>query len=145
MSVLTFQSVTAVSEAVEKIPDRGMFDRSLAAVILQILLADVSNVTCLGILGEQMVEGLVLGRSRLLRDSFIPFLAIGKDRIDVEDHAAEIEQAMPNHVPDREPRISYWRGSGSFGVDSRIVGHRKHLGAGDGRGKPTRLRLLGKA
>ena len=39
-------------------------------------------------------------RPDLGRDRLIPFLAVGEDRIDVEDHPAKVEQAVPDHVAD---------------------------------------------
>ena len=33
-------------------------------------------------------------------NGLVPFVAVGEDRVDVEDHAAEIEQAMPHHLAD---------------------------------------------
>src|SRR3546814_16396551 len=49
-----------------------------------------------------MVERLVPVRTKILGDRLVPFLAIGEDRIDIEDHAAEIEQAVPNNLADSE-------------------------------------------
>ena len=52
-----------------------MVDRLALVVGQQILLADIGDVGALRILGEQMVEGLVLGRPDVLGDRLIPFLA----------------------------------------------------------------------
>ena len=49
-----------------------------------------------------MVERLVLARADRLGDRLVPFLAVGEDRIDVEDHAAEIEHPVAHDVADRE-------------------------------------------
>ena len=73
----------------------------------EILLADVGDVALLGILGEQMVEGLVLGRADRLGDRLIPFVAVGEVRIDVEDHAAKIEQPMAHDFADAEAGLGH--------------------------------------
>ena len=52
------------------------------------------------ILGEQVVIGLVLGRTHFLRDGFIPFVCIGENRIDIEDNAAKIEQSVTQNLAD---------------------------------------------
>ena len=49
-----------------------------------------------------MVEGLVLGRAHRLGDRLIPFVAVGEFGVDVEDHAAEIEQAMAHDLANAE-------------------------------------------
>src|SRR5688500_20241359 len=41
-----------------------------------------------------ILKGLVLGRSDRLGDGIIPFIAVGELRVDVENDAAEIEQAV---------------------------------------------------
>ena len=68
----------------------------------QVLLADIGDVARFRILGEQVVIGLVLGRTQVLRYRLVPFLAVGEDRIDVEDHAAEIEQPVAYDLANRE-------------------------------------------
>ena len=93
----------------------------------QILLADIGDVARFRILGEQMVERLVLGRPDLLGDRLIPFLAVGEDRIDVEDHAAEVEQPVAHHLADREAGMGDRRRRGGrcvgVGHDCRGRGH----------------------
>src|SRR3954451_20319147 len=64
--------------AIEHRADRRMVDRLIAVVGQKVLLADVSDVAALGILGEEMVERLVLRRAHRLRDRLVPFLAVGK-------------------------------------------------------------------
>src|SRR5689334_6754110 len=49
-----------------------------------------------------MVEGLVSRWAQRFGNGFVPFLAIGEEGIDVEDHAAEIEQLVTHHVADGE-------------------------------------------
>ena len=75
-----------------------MVDRLSLVIEDQILLANVSDVAALGILGEQVIEGLVLGRPDFFRNGLIPFVAVGKFGIDIEHHAAKIEQAMADDL-----------------------------------------------
>ena len=81
-----------------------MVDRVFAVVEHQVLLAHIGDVAALRILGEQMVKGLVLGRAQRLRDRLVPFFAIGEFGIDIEHHSAEVEEAVADHVADRETR-----------------------------------------
>lgn len=69
----------------------GVVDWPLLMVGKQILLAHISDIAVLCIFGEQMVKWLVLRRPHGFWDRLIPFLAIGKNRINVEHHATKIE------------------------------------------------------
>ena len=102
--VLGPKPVAPLVELFEQAADRRMVDRLLAVVADQILLADIGDVALLRIFGEQMVEGLLLGRADLLGDRLVPFVAVRKFRVDVEDDAPEVEQAMANDLADREAR-----------------------------------------
>jgi hypothetical protein len=84
-----------------------MFDRLVAVVDDKVLLADIGDVSGLGILGEQMVKRLVPGRAEVLGNRFVPFLAIGEFGIDVEHHATEVEDPVTHHVADRETRAGH--------------------------------------
>ena len=98
MAMFAAEEVTALVEAVEEAVDGRVVD--LAAVLVgdEVLLANVRDVARLRILGEQVIERLVPGRAQVLGDRLIPFLAVGEFRVNVEDDAAEIEQAVANHV-----------------------------------------------
>jgi hypothetical protein len=87
---------------VEHRRDGRMVDRLVAVVGNEVLLADVGDVAALRILGEEVVEGLVLGRPESLGDGLIPFLAIGEERVDVEDHSTEIEQTVAHDLAEGE-------------------------------------------
>ena len=106
-----------------------MVDRLVGIVGDQILLADIGDVARFHILGEQMVERLVLARPDILRDRLIPFRAVGEDRIDIEDHAAKIEYAVAHDIADREARMGN-RGQWDFCIKgvSRDMG--RDVGAG---------------
>ena len=77
--------------------------RSLA-VGQQVLLGDIGGVGAVRVLGEQVVEGLVLGRADLLGDRPPPLLRVGEGGVHVEDHAPEREQSVPDHLADLESR-----------------------------------------
>ena len=81
-----------------------MIDRAGLAVLQQVLLADIGGVARITVLGEQVVERLLAGRADFLGDRFVPFLAVGEDRIDIENHPAKIEQLVAHDVADAEPR-----------------------------------------
>ena len=125
MSVFAAQIVAAISIASEQPGDGGMINWLFAFVEHQILLADIGDIAAFHILGEQVVKGLVLGRPDVERDSVVPFIAIGKDRIDIENHAAKIEQAVPNDIANCKIRMGDRRqrdgGIGREGGDVRAV------------------------
>jgi hypothetical protein len=110
MPVLVPKMVTAVGITVEQALDRGMIDHLVAVVMHQIMLADISDIIAFGIFGEEMVEGLILCRANILRDGLIPFLAVGEDGIDVENHPPKLEQPMPHDIADRKARVGNGRG-----------------------------------
>jgi hypothetical protein len=71
----------------------------------QVLLRDVGDVLAFRVLGEEMVEGLVLPRADFLGDRQPPLLGIGEYRVDVENDPAEWEDPVPDHVSDAELRL----------------------------------------
>jgi hypothetical protein len=73
-------------------------------IFQQVLLRYIGDVFGLVVLGEQMVEGLVLARPDFLRNGLIPFLRVREFGIDVENDAAEREQPVAHHLPDPETR-----------------------------------------
>jgi hypothetical protein len=64
-------------------------DRFSGIVRHQILLGDVGDVLAVRVLGVEVIERLFLGGTHLGGDRAPPFLGVGEDRIDVEDHSAE--------------------------------------------------------
>ena len=63
----------------------------------QILLADIGDITALGILCKQVIKGLILFGANMFGDRLIPFLAIGKNGVDIKDHTAKIKDAVAHH------------------------------------------------
>src|SRR6188472_1707899 len=89
-------------EAAEIVADLGMAHRLARIIDKEVLLRHIGNVFCLLIFGEEMVEGLVLGRPDLLRDRQPPFFRVGERRIDIENDAAKGKQPVLHHLTDSE-------------------------------------------
>src|SRR5689334_23484094 len=89
-------------EAAEIVADLGMPHRFARIIDEEVLLRHIGNVFCLLIFGEEMVEGLVLGRPDLLRDRQPPFFRVGERRIDIENDAAKGKQAVLHHLTNSE-------------------------------------------
>ena len=103
--------VAPVLEAVEQLAHRGMIDRPAIGIRHQIALTDIGDVGRIFVFGEQMIKRLIAARTDILGDRLIPFFAIGKDRIDIEHHAAKGEQAVAHHVSDAEAGTGLPRGN----------------------------------
>src|SRR5688572_9384874 len=123
------QPVATVGEPLEHAGYGGMTDRLAERVGQQILLADIGDVPRFRILGEQVVERLVLRRPDVLGDRLVPFLAVGEDRVDVEDHAAKVEQPVTHDLADREAGMGHGRRRGGSGRFDLVAGlcHRSHM------------------
>src|SRR5262245_21062749 len=91
-------------EALEEFPDLRVTDRFAGFVIEQVLAGNLSDILGFVVLGEEVIEGLVLARADVFRDREPPFLGVVEDRIDVENHAPEREQPVLDHLPDAELR-----------------------------------------
>ena len=136
MPMARSQPVPSVGEIVEQLIDAGMIDRTADAVTHQILLADIGDISRIVVLGEKMVKRLVACRSDFGRDRLIPFLAIGEDRIDIEDDAAKIEHAVADDISYAEAGRDDGRRVGDrIGVDRLLVHDVGNLG-----GLPRRTR-----
>src|SRR5690606_17155708 len=66
--------IVAVRRPVEKLAQLRMPDRLAGLVLEQVLFGYISDVFCLRILGQKMVERLILARPHLFRDRLVPFL-----------------------------------------------------------------------
>jgi hypothetical protein len=98
------QFIPPVTEVHEYPGNCRMFDRPILFVGHQILLTDISNIAVVRIFREQMIERLILARSNLGWNRIVPFLAIGKDRIDIEDHTAKFKHSVAHHIADAKTR-----------------------------------------
>src|SRR5690606_22846150 len=72
------------------------------AVVKQVLLRHIGNVLRLFVLGEKVIEGLVLGRPRSFRNGLIPFLCVVEFRVHIENHAPERQQAVTDDLAYRK-------------------------------------------
>ncbi len=86
-----------------------MIDWACLTIGKQILLADVGHIAVVAIFREQVIEWLFPVRPDFRRNRFVPFLAIGEDRIDIEDNAAKIEHPVAHDIADPEPRLGPFR------------------------------------
>jgi hypothetical protein len=84
----------------ENLGDLRVPDRFAGIVRQEILLGDVGDVFGFRILGEQMIERLILVGPVLLGDRQPPFLGIVEDRIDIEDHAPERKDPVTDDLSD---------------------------------------------
>jgi hypothetical protein len=98
------QAVPAVLEPIEHLRHLRMFHRATKRVRNEVLLAHISDVGAILILGEKMVEGLLPIRADAFGNGGVPFLAVRENRIDIEHHAAKIEDAVAHHFAQGEVR-----------------------------------------
>src|SRR5215467_2145672 len=77
-----------------------MPERLTGIVRQQILFGHIGNIFGFGVLGEQMVKGLILVWAHLRRNRLIPLLRVAEERIDIEHHAAKRIDAMPHDLAD---------------------------------------------
>src|SRR5512134_2505623 len=94
-------------DAGEYLVDLGVSDRLAADVRQEILLGDISNITRLLILGEEVIVRLILDRPDILRDRQPPLLGIGEFGIDIENDAAERVNPVTNDLPDLILGLTY--------------------------------------
>mgnify|MGYP000896227638 CR=1 FL=1 len=116
MPVARPQGVFPILIPAEQTCDSGMLNRLVAIIDYQVLLAHIGNIAALAILGEQVIERLILGGSNTLRNSFIPFVAIGKYGVDIEHHTPKSEQLMLQYIADAKTRMGDWRSRDMMGV-----------------------------
>ena len=91
----------------EVVQNSRMFDWNRVFVYLQILLGDVGFIAARFVLGEQMVERLVLGRADFRRNGFVPLIRVGVLRIDIINHPAKAEEAMRDDLTDIELSLEF--------------------------------------
>ena len=128
----------------------GMRDRARDRIRHQILLADISDIIAVVAFGEQVVERLVAVGPDVFGDRLVPFVAIGEDGVDVEDHAAEVEHAVFHHVADGEAAFHAARGIDSAtGLGGEILcsihenrRYGVHRPAYNGRARPIPRNLV---
>ncbi len=120
--------ITPAGKRAEKPGDRGMIDRLVAFVQQQILLTDISDIAAFAIFGEQMVERLIAIGLCVVWDRLIPLFAVGKDRINVEDHATKTEPPMTHDITNGEAGMGNDRAVANLFHDTGggVGGHLSH-------------------
>ena len=79
-----------------------MAQRLVRGVGHEVLLRHIGDVLGVGVLREQMIEGLILVGSDVLGNGAVPLLGIAEGRVDVEDHAAKRVDPVADHLADLE-------------------------------------------
>ncbi len=102
MAVHGFQLVTTVVEIVEHAANRRMFNRAIFIIRNQVLLTDIGDIAAFRIFREEMIKRLITPGPDFGRDRIIPFFAVGKDGINVENDSAKFEQAVADDVSNPE-------------------------------------------
>ena len=85
--------------------DIGMAYGFAAIIEQQILLTDIGDIAAFATFREKMIKRLVSRWLEILWNGFIPFFAIGEDRINIIDYAAKIKNPMADDIADRKTRI----------------------------------------
>ena len=124
------QLVAAVTEFLEDLADGRVIHRPTFGIVEQVLLADVGDVAGILVFREEVIVRLLAAWPQFERDRLVPFLAVGEDRIDVENDAAEVVLLMANNVANRESRPRLERrvddASGLWRKEGRSVHDRKY-------------------
>lgn len=105
MPVAGAQTIAIALKFFEQPRYGGVIHRFFAIIRNQILLTNIGNIIAVGVLSEQMIKGLILGRSNVLRNRFVPFFTVRKNGIDVENHAAKFEMPMTHDITNVEARM----------------------------------------
>jgi gamma-glutamyltranspeptidase / glutathione hydrolase len=92
------QRVVPVLEIPEEVGEVGMRHRLARIVRQKVLFGHIGHVVALVVLGQQVVERLVLRGPAVLGNGVIPFLGVGEPRVHVEDHAAKRMFAVPHDL-----------------------------------------------
>ena len=99
MSVDRAERIASAVEFLENPGDRGVIHRTILVIMQQVLLADIGDVGVFGILGEQVIKGLIFLRPHVGGDRLVPLLGICKDRIYIEHNPPKIEDPVPHDIP----------------------------------------------
>ncbi len=99
------QLVAPITKRFEHLFNGRMIDRPGFRIAQQILLTDIGDVAVLVILGEEVIEGLFTRGAQFGRDRFVPFFAVGKDRVDIENHPAKIEEFVADDIANGKARF----------------------------------------
>jgi hypothetical protein len=103
------QRIAATVKGFEHAGNCRMADRAVIVIWHEVLLADIGDIAILCIFSEQMIKWLIFARAHLGGNRLIPFLAIGEDGINIEDHATKIKHAVAHNIADAKARRRNWR------------------------------------
>ena len=99
---LKLQRIAPIAEFTEQIGQVGVIDRLAAIIGDKVLLRDIGDVIGLIVFGQQMVKRLFFRRSRLFGDGGVPFISVGKLRVDIENDTPKRVFTMANHLTETE-------------------------------------------
>lgn len=75
-----------------------MFHRLTGLVGQKVLLRDIGDIVGMLVLGQKVIERLILARTIFFRDCLPPFLGVGKYRINVKNNATERVFPVPDDL-----------------------------------------------
>lgn len=102
--------VAPILKLFEKLRDRRVIDRIATAVGNKVPLTYIGHVARLLILGEEMVEWLIARWAQIFGNRLIPFLTICKDRVDIENDTAKVEEPVADDFTYAKAAASLTRG-----------------------------------
>jgi hypothetical protein len=102
MPHLAFHFVPRSAPFAKIAADCGMIDGAGLNIGQQVLLAHIRDVAIVAVLREQVIEWLVLCGADFCGNGIVPFLAIGKNWINIKHYAAKFKDAVAYNVTDCE-------------------------------------------
>jgi hypothetical protein len=110
MAQFALQLIAAISKIGEQLAHLWVVNGAFLFIRQKILLADIGDITIVSILCQQMVKGLVFGGPDFFGDRLIPFFAVRKDGVDIENDAPEWEDFMADNRANAKARMRNGRG-----------------------------------
>ena len=110
MAQFALQLIAAISKIGEQLAHLWVVNGAFLFIRQKILLADIGDITIVSILCQQMVKGLVFGGPDFFGDRLIPFFAVRKDGVDIENDAPEWEDFMADNRANAKPGVRNGRG-----------------------------------
>lgn len=86
---MNVKPILAVVQFSEHCDDFWMIYRRPRGILLKVLFGNISHVVRGIVFCQQMIERLFFLGAGFFRDALPPFIAVGKRRIDVKNHAAK--------------------------------------------------------
>lgn len=119
MAQFALQLISAIPKIGEQLAHLWVVNRAFLFIRQKVLLADIGDITIVPILCQQVIKGLVFGGPDFFGDRLIPFFAVRKNWVDVEDNASEWEDLMADNRPNAKARMRNGRG---FHVMRQLIG-----------------------